>query len=47
MLGCQILVKHFTLGGCNAEREGDRSQALLTASASKARHAPSSPLFRG
>lgn len=25
MLGCQILVKHFTLGGCNAEREGGRS----------------------
>lgn len=30
MLGCQILVKHFTLGGCNTER-GHKSPQYIPA----------------
>lgn len=28
MLGCQILVRHFTLGGCNTERMRDHADSL-------------------
>ena len=30
MLGCQILVKHFTLGGCKREREREREVEGVT-----------------
>lgn len=47
MLGCQILVKHFTLGGCNAEREREIereiSQARPITACPRPNHTRSSP----
>lgn len=42
MLGCQILVKHFTLGGCN--RETDHSS--LSHSTPKGKTGQGKRLFR-